>query len=87
MYTMCYDWISDMVKNYLGWCEMVKRDMRKRSVRRVKDAVSDRVYSFRVTQKEFDLICYARDRGQDPREILLDQLRSKIGVKNNHVET
>jgi len=76
-----------MVKDYLGWCEMVKSDSRKRSVRRVQDAVSDRVYSFRVTQKEYDLIRYARDRGHDPRQILLDQLRSKIGVKNNHVET
>lgn len=66
---------------------MVKSDSRKRSVRRVQDAVSDRVYSFRVTQKEYGLIRYARDRGHDPRQILLDQLRSKIGVKNNHVET
>jgi len=62
---------------------MIKKDMRKRSVRRVQDAVSDRVFSFRVTQKEFDLIRHARDRGHDPRQILLDQLRSKIGVQKH----
>ena len=71
---------GDMIKNYLGWCEMIKKDMRKRSVRRVQDAVSDRVFSFRVTQKEYDMIQDAKHRGHDPRQILLDQLRSKIGV-------
>lgn len=70
-----------MIKDYLGWCEMAKNHNRKRSARRVKDAVSDRVYSFRVTQKEYDLIRDARSRGHDPRSILLDQLRSKMGVK------
>ena len=71
-----------MIKDYLGWCEMIKKyEVRKRSERRVKDAVSDRVFSFRVTQKEYDLIHRARDRGHDPRQILLDQLQSKIGVK------
>ena len=81
MFTFCVMINHDMIKNYLGWCEMIKRDVRKRSVRRVKDAVSDRVFSFRVTQKEYELIHTARDRGHDPRAILLDQLRSKMGVQ------
>ena len=74
----------DMIKNYLGWYEMIKKyEVRKRSVRRVKDAVSDHVFSFRVTQKEYDLIHTARDYGHDPRQILLDQLRSKMGVQKH----
>jgi hypothetical protein len=65
---------------------MVKRDKRGRVVCRVSGVKSDRVFSFRVTQKEFDLIKRARDDGHDPRQILLDQLRSRLETKN-HAKT
>jgi len=65
---------------------MVKRDKRGRVVCRVSGVKSNRVFSFRVTQKEFDLIKHARDNGHDPRQILLDQLRSRLESKK-HAKT
>jgi len=65
---------------------MVKRDKRGRVVCRVDGIKSNKVFSFRVTQKEFELIHRARRDGHDPRQILLDQLRSRLETKK-HVET
>ena len=65
---------------------MIKRDKRGRVVCRVDGVKSDRVFSFRVTQNEYDLIHRARRSGHDPRQILLDQLRSRLET-NNDVET
>jgi len=57
---------------------MVKRDKRGRVMCRVPGVRSDRVFSFKVTQKEYDLIHLARRNGHDPREILLDNLREVV---------
>ena len=65
---------------------MIKRDERGRVKCRVEGVKSDKVFSFRVTQKEFDLIHRARRDGHDPRQILLDQLRSRLETKN-HAKT
>lgn len=60
---------------------MVKRDKRGRVVCRVDGVKSNRVFAMRLTQKEFDLVMRARRDGHDPREILLDQLRSRLESK------
>jgi len=57
---------------------MVKRDYRGRVVCRVDGVKSDRVFSFRVTQREFELIHKARQNGHDPRDILLKQLKREV---------
>lgn len=62
---------------------MVKRDKRGRVVCRVHGVKSNRVFAMRLTQKEFDLIMRARRNGHDPREILLDQLRSRLEMQNH----
>ena len=67
----------------IGGVTVVKRDRRGRVVCRVDGAKSDRVFSFRVTQKEYELIRYARHQGHDPRQILLDQLRSRLEGKRD----
>jgi hypothetical protein len=66
----------------LGGAKMVKRDKRGRVVCRVDGQYSDRVVSFRVTQKEFDIIQRAKKHGHDPRQVLIDQLRSRLEVNN-----
>ena len=65
---------------------MVKRDKRGRVVCRVDGVKSDKVFSFRVTQNEYDLIRRAKKTGHDPRQILLDQLRTRLETKN-HAKT
>jgi len=60
---------------------MVKRDKSGRVVCRVDGVKSDKVFSFRVTQKEYEMIRKARRDGHDPRQILLDQLRSRMETK------
>ena len=62
---------------------MVKRDKRGRVVCRVDGIKSDKVFSFRVTQKEYDMIRRARRNGHDPRQILLDQLQSRLESKKH----
>jgi len=57
---------------------MVKRDKRGRVICRVDGVKSDRVFSFRVTQKEYNLIQRARRDGHDPREILLNKIRRVV---------
>jgi len=65
---------------------MVKRDKHGRIVCRVDGVKSDRVFGMRLTQKEYDLVQRARRDGHDPRQILLDQLRSRLETKK-HVKT
>jgi hypothetical protein len=66
----------------LGGETMVKRDKLGRVVCRVDGVKSDKVFSLRLTQKEYDLIQRAKKGGHDPREILLDQLRSRLETKS-----
>jgi len=57
---------------------MVKRDKHGRVMCRVDGVQSDRVFSIRLTQKEYDLISHARQSGHDPREILLSQIKKVV---------
>jgi hypothetical protein len=56
-----------------------KRDKRGRWVKRVQGEYSDRVFSMRLTDKEYSLVMCARDKGLSVRRVLIDTLRDRMG--------
>jgi hypothetical protein len=63
-----------------GRCIMIKRDKRGRWVKRVSGEYSDRVYSIRLTDGEYQLVMRARDEGISPRKVLIETLREHVKV-------
>lgn len=62
---------------------MVKRDKRGRVIQRVDGQYSDRIYSVRLTAREYSLIETAKQRGVDVRALLVDTLQKKLEVTND----
>jgi hypothetical protein len=60
----------------------LKRDERGRVMKRVPDEYSKRIYGFRVTEREYALIKRARERGIEPREVMLKELRKLVENEN-----
>jgi hypothetical protein len=63
---------------------MGKKDKRGRWVKRVQGEYSDKVYSMRLTGSEYQLIKRARDKGIEPRKVLIDTLQDKLKGGGNH---
>lgn len=59
----------------------MKRDEKGRVIQRVPGEYSDRVFSFRVTADEYELIQKARKQGIKPRELLLTELRKRVKIE------
>ncbi|HPB85683.1 MAG TPA: hypothetical protein PLR63_07840 [Paludibacteraceae bacterium] len=53
-------------------------------MKRVPDEYSKRIYGFRVTEREYALIKRARERGIEPREVMLKELRKLVENENLH---
>jgi len=57
---------------------MVKRDKKGRITNRVPGQYSNKLYSFRVTKQEHELIHRAKKLGLDPRMIILKEARKLV---------
>jgi len=57
---------------------MVKRDKKGRITKRVAGEYSKRIYAFRVTNQEHELIHHAKKLGLDPRMIILKEARKLV---------
>ena len=56
----------------------LKRDERGRVMKRVPGEYSKRIYCFRVTDREYELLKKARASGVDPRDVMLKELRNLV---------
>jgi len=63
---------------------MRKKDKQGRWVKRVQGEYSDKVFSMRLTGSEFQLLKRARDKGIEPRRVLIDTLQDKLEGGGNH---
>jgi len=63
---------------------MRKKDKQGRWVKRVKGEYSDKVFSMRLTGSEYSLVMRARDKGIEPRRVLIDTLQDKLKGGGNH---
>jgi len=70
-----------MNKSHKVGAIMVKeRDNRGRWVKRVQGSYSDKVFSMRLTDNEYQIIERARNSGISPRKVLIETLRDKVGA-------
>lgn len=60
---------------------MRKRDNLGRIVKRVKGEYSNKVYSCRVTESEYQLLRKARALGIDTRDVLLSEVRRIVQIE------
>jgi len=63
---------------------MRKKDKLGRWVKRVQGEYSDKVFSMRLTGSEYQLVMRARDKGIEPRRVLIDNLQDKLKGGDNH---
>ena len=59
---------------------MRKKDKLGRWVKRVQGEYSDKVFSVRLTGSEYKLVMRARDKGIEPRKVLIETLKDKVGA-------